>query len=264
MGNPQSMEHHFERVASVYSHVRNTDPGIVESIISSLQMQVNEPPIDVADIACGTGRYSKIIATQLDSNLRLFCCDSSNEMLSECQNRMSREFPSRQTHYCLTSATHLPFANGCLDLVTTFNAIHHFDLDRFSTEAARILRPGGLLSIYTRTPEQNARTLWGQHFPDFTKRETRLYRRKQLEATINELSELHLEDIQEFKNVRVESVNSLLNRARNFHYSTFALYPTDEEFLQALHTFDKKLTALRNDGTIKHTAENTLVLARRI
>ena len=260
MGNPQSMEHHFERVTSVYTHVRNTDPGVVEAIISFLR--VDKTPIDVADIACGTGRYSKIIAARLNSNLRLFCCDNSNEMLSECRNRMSREFPSQRTHYCLTSANDLPFADGYFDVVTTFNAVHHFDLDRFSSEAARILRPGGLLSIYTRTPEQNARTVWGQHFPGFTKRETRLYRCERLEAAISDLSELYLETIQEFKNVRVESVDSLLNRVRNFHYSTFTLYPT-HEFLQALDTFAKKLTDLSNDGAIKHTAENTMVLARR-
>jgi len=84
MGNPQSMEHHFGRVASMYTHVRNTDPGVVEAIISCLQ--VDKPPIDVADIACGTGLYSKIITARLNSNLRLFCCDYSNEMLSEAGN----------------------------------------------------------------------------------------------------------------------------------------------------------------------------------
>lgn len=71
-----------------------------------------------------------------------------------------------------------------------------------------------------------------------------------------------METIQEFKNVRVESVSSLLNRVRNFHYSTFALYPTDE-FLQALDTFAKRLTDLSKDDIIKHTADNTMVLARK-
>jgi len=259
MDNSKRMKHHFERVASVYTHLRDTDPGVIETIIPYLQ--IDRFKVDVADIACGTGRYSKIIAAQL--NLRLFCCDYSKEMLSECNKLMSREFPSKHIYYCLASADDLPFVNASMDVVTTFNAVHYFDLDRFCAAAGRVLRPGGLLIIYTRTPEQNKRTVWGQHFPDFVKRETRLYRRERLEEAINELPELHLEAVKEFRNVRAESVDSLLNRVRNFHYSTFALYPADE-FLQALDTFANRLGKLSNNGTIKHTSENTMILARRI
>lgn len=260
MCNFQDMEYHFERVSSVYADVRNTDPAIIDSIIPYLQ--IDNRPIDVADIGCGTERYSEIIAARLDSNLRLFCCDYSSDMLTECRKRTTRNFPSKHIYYCLASANDLPFADGCFDAVTSFNAVHHFDLDSFISAAARVLRPGSLLSIYTRTPEQNARTVWGQNFPEFTIYETRLYRYERLEQAICGVSELQLEGVHEFKHVRVESLKSLLNRARNFHYSTFALYPADE-FMQALQTFAKRLTDLSNEGTIEHTAENTLVLARR-
>jgi ubiquinone/menaquinone biosynthesis C-methylase UbiE len=261
MNNLQPMEHHFERVASVYDRVRNTDPDVIETIITYLPG--DNRPIYVADIGCGTGRYSKIIAARLDNNLRLFCCDYSDAMLAECCERMSKEFPSKNIHYCRASASDLPFADGCFDAIATFNAVHHFDLDRFVAVAARVLRRGGLLSIYTRTPEQNARTVWGQHFPGFIERETRLYQYARLEEAISSVSELRLEGIQEFRRVRVESLESLLERARHFHYSTFALYPANE-FNQALEGFAERLNALSNEGTIEHTAENTLVLARRI
>jgi ubiquinone/menaquinone biosynthesis C-methylase UbiE len=226
MGNLNGMQHHFRRVAWVYGHVRNTDPNIVEAIVP--RMPQDKDRLDIADIGCGTGRYSKIIATQSHTNLRLFCCDYSVAMLQQCRKRMSLRFPSRHTHYCLVSANDLPFADGCFDAVTTFNAVHHFDLDAFVKAVARVLRPGGLLSIYTRTPEQNASTIWGQHFPGFTERETRLYRCEHLEKAIGEVSEMVLEGMQEFRHVRVELVDSLLNRVRNFHYSTFALYPVSE------------------------------------
>lgn len=261
MANSQNMEHHFERVAPVYSSVRNNDPAVVKEIISCLH--IYKPYLEIADIACGTGGYSKIIAAQLKSNIRLFCCDYSAEMLLECRKHMSQAFPSKHIHYCLTNANALPFADAGFDMITTFNAIHHFDLDCFSAEAARTLRPGGLLSIYTRTPEQNAHTIWGQHFPQFKQRETRLYQYERIEAAINRLPNLHVETIKEFKNVRIESVDSLLNRARKYHYSTFEMYPKNE-LLQSLEIFSKRLANLSNNGTIKHTAENTMVLARRI
>lgn len=125
------------------------------------------------------------------------------------------------------------------------------------------MRPGGLLSIYTRTPAQNARTVWGQHFPGFTDRETRLHRCERLEEAIGCALGLQLEGIQEFKNMRTESVESLLDRSHNFHYSTFVLYP-ENEFMKAAGTFAHRLSKLSTSGLIEHIAENTLVLARRI
>lgn len=255
------MQHHFEHMASVYAHVRNTDPNVIEAIIPSLLRY--KRLLDVVDIGCGTGRYSKIIAAQLNNNLRLFCCDYSSAMLAECRKGMNQKFPSKHIHYCRVSANDLPFANGYFDAVVTFNAIHHFDLDRFIAVAARVLRRSGLLAIYTRTPEQNARTVWGQHFFGFTEHETRLYRCERLKEAIGSVSELQLEGIQEFKHMRVESLESLLKRARHRHYSTFAFYPA-EEFRRALETFAEKLNGFSNGSMIKHTAENTLVLARRI
>jgi len=261
MDNLQGMKYHFERMALVYGHVRNTDPDIIDTIIPRLPRDSYRH--NIADIGCGNGRYSKIIAARTNRNLRLFCCDYSPAMLKECRKSISLKFPSMHTHYCLVSANDLPFAYGCFDAVTTFNAIHHFDLDRFFTAAAQVLRPGGLLSIYTRTPEQNAHIIWGQHFPGFTEHETRLYQCERLEEAIDRVQELELERILEFNHVRVDSPESLLNRARNFHYSTFTLYPEDE-FRLAIKTFAKRLTELSSDGRIEHTAKNIMVLAQRI
>lgn len=155
MGNIQDMQHHFERVASVYAQVRHTDPGVIEAIITHLPR--DNRLVNVADLGCGPGRYSEIIVARLDSNLRLLCCDNSGAMLAECCRPMSRKFPSKHIRYCLANANDLPFADGCFNAVTTFNAVHHFDLDCFIAGAARILCRDGLLSICTRTPEQNAR-----------------------------------------------------------------------------------------------------------
>jgi len=257
----QHMGRHFKSVASVYGHVRNTDSHIIEEIVPRLPSDKHR--LDVADIGCGTGRYSKIIAAKVDTCLQLFCCDYTAAMLQQCRKRMSLEFPFKNTYYCLVNANELPFAHGCFDAVTTFNAVHHFDLDRFVAAAARVLCPGGLLSIYTRTPEQNEHTIWGQHFPGFTERETRLYQCERLGEAISKVQGLQLEGMHEFKHVRVEAVESLLNRARNFHYSTFRLYPADE-FRLALETFAKRLTELSSKGKIEHTSRNTMVFVRRI
>ena len=96
MGNSQDLGHHFARVASVYGHVRDTDPDIIEEIIPRLPYDKSSS--HVADIGCGTGRYSKIIAAKAKSHLQLFCCDYSVAMLQQCRKQLSRYVPSGNTH----------------------------------------------------------------------------------------------------------------------------------------------------------------------
>jgi len=250
---------HFARVASVYGRVRNTDSDVVEAIVPRLPRRTNH--LEIADIGCGTGRYSLVLAQSLPGDWRMWCCDFSREMLRECWTRMGRYLPKALFSCTRVSADNLPFSDSSLDAVCTFNAVHHFNLERFVVEATRTLAPGGLLAIYTRTPEQNARNIWGRYFPGFTHYEARLFPRERLEQAVLAAEALMLEEIQEFAYNRVESIASLLGRACRFHYSTFALYPP-EEYQRSLAIFAERLAALGN-GPIEHSAENTLVLARR-
>ena len=75
----------------------------------------------------------------------------------------------------VSAAEELPLRTASLDLVTAFNCVHHFDLGRFLTAVSRVLQPDGQLFIDTRTPQQNARTIWGRYFPGFTEHEQRLH-----------------------------------------------------------------------------------------
>ena len=93
--------------------------------------------------------------------------DRSHAMLTSCRSEPGMALRCE--------AERLPLADGSVDFVTTFNAVHHFDLERFTGEVARVLRPGGDLFVYTRTPAQNAKSIWGQAFPGFVSHESRLH-----------------------------------------------------------------------------------------
>ena len=82
--------------------------------------------------------------------------------------------------------------------MTCFNAVHHFDLSWFAGEASRVLTPSGQLVVYTRTPEQNRRTIWGRHFPECATRETRLHEVNDVRAA--------LEATGAFRSVRAQTV----------------------------------------------------------
>ena len=138
------------------------------------------------------------------------------------------------------AAEQLPLRAASLDLVTAFNCVHHFDLGRFLAAAARVLRPGGRLFIYTRTPQQNARTIWGRYFPGFTEHEQRLHSEAALRDAVRRDGGLTVAATQAFRHRRSSTAERLRAQAEGHHYSTFSLY-TPEEFRASIATFLARL-----------------------
>ena len=111
--------------------------------------------------------------------------------------------------------------------MTCFNAVHHFDLARFSGEASRVLTPSGQLVVYTRTPEQNRRTIWGRHFPEFATRETRLYEVNDVRAALDATGAFRSVRAQTVAWLVTTSLVRLVEQVTHYHYSTFRLYSED-------------------------------------
>jgi SAM-dependent methyltransferase len=136
----------------------------------------------------------------------------------------------------LSTAEELPLQTASLDLVTAFNCVHHFDLGRFLTAVARVLAPGGQLYIYTRTPQQNARTIWGRYFPGFTEHEQRLHSEATFRDAVRRTDGLKVVATQTFNHPRLSTAERLRAQAEGRHYSTFSLY-TPEELRASTATF---------------------------
>ncbi|MFQ6047244.1 MAG: hypothetical protein ACE5PT_12965, partial [Gemmatimonadales bacterium] len=145
------------------------------------------------------------------------------------------------------------------------NAVHHFDLRGFLTEAARVLRAGGRLIVYTRTPEQNERTIWGRFFPHFTERETRLYTERTLCAGLVEAaSQFEAVELREIPwTMSATLLSRLLYHARSGCYSTFWFY-SPEEFEEALAVFEAQVRANFDDpSAVTARNDHLLLLATR-
>jgi SAM-dependent methyltransferase len=140
----------------------------------------------------------------------------------------------------LSAAEELPFRAVCLDLVTAFNCVHHFDLGRFLAAVARVLAPGGQLFIYTRTPQQNARTIWGRYFPGFTEHEQRLHSEAAFREAVWRTGGLTVVATETFRHPRSSTAGRLRTQAEGRHYSTFSLY-APEELRAAIVTFLARL-----------------------
>jgi SAM-dependent methyltransferase len=230
-----AMQQHFERLAPRYNELRRTDSEPVEYLRG---LMADDPPSLITDVGCGGGRYSLLLRRALPK-AHLLCCDINRAMLDQADTYLRR---NDESNYSLQLADADSFAalGGKFDCIVSFNAIHHFNPVSFLRHARQVLRPGGQIFIYTRLQEQNKTTIWGNCFPGFAERETRLYRRETIDSWNHALVECDLTQIKTFSYSRQASLQQLLELAANRHYSTFEFY-SERELKNAISGFSTRV-----------------------
>ena len=257
---------HFAEVSARYRTLRELDLGAV-GVISDVVARAAHPgrPVRLLDVATGSGRYLDAVSHCLASTRAMevvpIGLDLSPAMLTQARIRNGQA--GLRAQHVVSTVEMLPFRASSCDVMMSFNAVHHFDLPRFLREAARVLTPSGQLVLYTRTPAQNRRTIWGRYFPEFATRETRLYRVADLRAA--------LEATGAFASVRAQrvpwqvttSLSRLVDQATHYHYSTFRLY-ADDALHAAIDTFQQRVRQAFRDATrITDDNDHVVVMAAR-
>ncbi len=249
---------HFSQIASIYSQVRTIDYELINYITKKLAFKQT---IVAADIGCGDGRYSIKLIEKLRNRLSLTCVDVNYEMLQQI-SKISSNFQNLQTKQAI--AEELPFADNSLDCIFSFNAIHHFKINEFAKECNRVLKNNGLLFIYTRLKEQNESNIWCKFFPDFSKKENRLFDIQSLTKHISNQTSLNLTSTEFFEHKRSSNIQTLIMKAKMKHYSTFSLY-TVSEFEKSLGKFKQNIYQnFSNPENIQWIDENTMFLFQKI
>jgi ubiquinone/menaquinone biosynthesis C-methylase UbiE len=147
----QDVQHQFGRQAAHYSVSASHASG--ESL-DAVRHMVEPGAYDRGlDIATGTGFTAFAIAPYCRETLAL---DLTPQMLHEAR-RLAAERGLDELGYLLGDAERLPFAAGSFDLITCRVSAHHFPhVDRFVSEVARLLRPGGVFVLSdTVAPEDD-------------------------------------------------------------------------------------------------------------
>lgn len=103
-----------------------------------------QPDAAVLDLGCGAGHVSFAVAPQVRS---VTACDLSPDMLRVVAAAAAeRGLANVQTRQA--AAEQLPFADAAFDAVLSRYSAHHWrDFDAGLREAARVLKPGGMLGI---------------------------------------------------------------------------------------------------------------------
>ena len=251
------MSEHFSQVASIYSQVRTIDYELINYITKKLASMSS---IVAADIGCGDGRYSIKLIEKLRNRLSLTCVDNNYEMLQQI-SKISSNFQNLQTKQAF--AEKIPFDDNSLDCIFSFNAIHHFKINEFAKECNRVLKNNGLLFTYTRLKEQNESNIWGKFFPDFSKKENRLFDIQSLAKCISNQTSLNLKSSEFFQHNRSSDIRTLVSKAENKHYSTFSLY-TVSEFEKSLGKFIQNIHEnFKNPENIQWVDGNTMFVFQK-
>jgi ArsR family transcriptional regulator len=134
-------EKYFDEIAGRLG--KNYCPGRSWDAIGHFLLYLT-PHIDIADLGAGEGMISMLLARQAHY---VFCIDRSAKMV-EVGSRIARENGIDNLEYKLGDIEKVPLPDECVDLSLLSQSLHHAaHPQRAVSEAARILRPGGLLVI---------------------------------------------------------------------------------------------------------------------
>lgn len=136
---PETITNHFDSPEAAQRYAAHRPSG--HARILDLMQSVLDDELPVAhalDAGCGTGHSTIAL---LPYARRITGLEPSAFMLAEAPRHP-------QIEYRRGYAEAMPFRAGTFDLVTVSSAYHWFDHERFLTEAARVLRPGGWLVLY--------------------------------------------------------------------------------------------------------------------
>jgi len=126
---------HFSAQAADYRRYR---PGYPDALIAFVASAAPSQTLAL-DVATGNGQAAQLLARHFAS---VFASDASAAQLKAAQ-------PHPRVCYLLHRAERLPFRAGAVDAIAVAQAAHWFDLDAFYSEARRVLRPGGVVALWT-------------------------------------------------------------------------------------------------------------------
>jgi SAM-dependent methyltransferase len=130
-----SFKDHFSRLAAQYSAYRPSYPA---SLFDYLAQSCPERRA-VWDCACGSGQATLALAERFDT---VIATDASPQQVGAAT-------PHPNVTYRVARAEDSGIESASLDLVTVAQALHWFDLDAFYGEVQRVLKPSGVIAVWT-------------------------------------------------------------------------------------------------------------------
>ena len=126
-------------------------------------------PLKIADIGCGTGSSTIILARLL--NAKITAVDFLQDFLSVLEIRAQREGVAEKITSLCTSMDDLPFEEEEFDVIWSEGAIYNIGFQKGVADWKRYLKPGGLLvaseiSWITNARPSEVKNHWDSEYPE--------------------------------------------------------------------------------------------------
>lgn len=126
---------HFSGHAAAYADAR---PGYPQDLFAWLAAQSHGHQL-AWDAGCGNGQASVALAEYFDG---VYASDPSEAQVASA-------LANARVRYFVGAAEESGLPSSCADLVTVAQAYHWFDPHRFCAEARRVLKPSGLIAVWS-------------------------------------------------------------------------------------------------------------------
>jgi SAM-dependent methyltransferase len=121
-------------------------PSVYQTILD-LHTSTNGQLTHVLDLGCGPGLATQDLAPHFAHATGL---DPSENMIAFAQTLGLKTASSEFVEFRVSSAEAMEgIKDGSVDLITAANAAHWFDMPAFWPRAAKVLRPGGSVALWT-------------------------------------------------------------------------------------------------------------------
>lgn len=126
-------------------------------------------PLKIADIGCGTGASTILLATELDA--KITAVDFLPEFLDELQIRAKKYGVAGRITTLSCSMDAMPFSDEEFDVIWSEGAVYNMGFEAGVADWGRFLKPGGKLIVSeitwlssTRPPELQSH--WDKEYPE--------------------------------------------------------------------------------------------------
>jgi SAM-dependent methyltransferase len=161
----------FESLIDFHRHADRLGPGGDTETKLALRLAGLDRtrPLKIADIGCGTGASSILLARELDADIT--AVDFVPEFLDDLRRRASAQGVEERIARLNCSMDALPFMEGEFDVIWSEGAVYNMGFEAAISAWRRFLKPGGKLIVseitwltVTRPPELESH--WTAEYPE--------------------------------------------------------------------------------------------------
>ncbi len=161
----------LQLLVDLYKHSLRQGPGGEAETKQALDLAGldRSRPLKIADIGCGTGASTILLAKELDAEIT--AVDFLPEFLDELQTRAKDHGVAERITTLTCSMDALPFSDEAFDVIWSEGAVYNMGFEAGVSAWRRYLKPGGRLIVSeitwlgaTRPPEIQSH--WDSEYPE--------------------------------------------------------------------------------------------------